>query len=186
MIELTGWGRYPRHASEWLEAETPAAVPALQSGHAGLVARGNGRAYGDAAIGERVTLSTSRLDRFRAFDPASGLLPFIQAGGLGEPGEGDRSVQAYNFRLCLTQDKGNQRPIEPPAGYDPARYEILARYLEALVAAGKTPAGSRLPSCWRGFRPPPREAAVAGAARSELGSYRPSGTRNAGPERTNF
>jgi decaprenylphospho-beta-D-ribofuranose 2-oxidase len=81
MIELAGWGRFPRHRSEWLEATTPAAVPALQSGHTGLVARGNGRAYGDAAIGERVTLSTSRLDRFRAFDPASGLLT-VEAGVL--------------------------------------------------------------------------------------------------------
>jgi hypothetical protein len=50
----------------------------------------------------------------------------------------------------------------------------------------RTPAGSRLPTCSRGFRPPRREAAVAGAAKSEIGSYRPSGTRNAGPERTNF
>ncbi|HEU5394522.1 MAG TPA: FAD-dependent oxidoreductase, partial [Candidatus Methylomirabilis sp.] len=72
-------------------------------------------------------------------DPSSGLLPFIQPGGLGEPGEGDQSVQAYNFRLCLTQDPANRKPIEPPEGYDPARYELLARYLEALVAAGKTP-----------------------------------------------
>ena len=71
-------------------------------------------------------------------DPSSGLLPFIQPGG-GAPGEGDRRVQAYNFRLCLTQDPANRKPIEPPAGYDPARYELLARYLEALVASGKAP-----------------------------------------------
>ena len=38
------------------------------------------------------------------------------------------------------------------------------------TAARRTPAGSRLPSCWRGFMPPRREAAVAGVARSELGS----------------
>ncbi len=38
------------------------------------------------------------------------------------------------------------------------------------TAARRTPAGSRLPSCWRGFRPPRPEAAVAGAATSELGS----------------
>jgi hypothetical protein len=53
------------------------------------------------------------------------------------------------------------------------------------TVALRTPAGSRLPTCWRDFRPPRREAAVAGAARSEIGSLRPSGTRNAGPERTN-
>jgi FAD/FMN-containing dehydrogenase len=56
-------------------------VPELLRGHSGLVARGNGRAYGDAAIGERVTLSTRRLDRFRSFDPGSGRLT-VEAGVL--------------------------------------------------------------------------------------------------------
>jgi hypothetical protein len=72
-------------------------------------------------------------------DPSSGLLPFIQDGDGGVPGEGDHRVQAYNFRLCLTRDPANLLPIEPPGDYDPARYELLARYLEALVAAGRAP-----------------------------------------------
>ncbi len=72
-------------------------------------------------------------------DPGSGLLPFIQADDGLPPGEGDRCVQAYNFRLCYTQVAANRLPHTPPAGYDPARYELLARYLEALVAAGHTP-----------------------------------------------
>jgi hypothetical protein len=72
-------------------------------------------------------------------DPSSGLLSFIEAGELGVPGSGDESVQAYNFRLCLTKDPANRVPIEPAADYDPARYELLARYLEALVKAGKSP-----------------------------------------------
>jgi FAD/FMN-containing dehydrogenase len=81
VIELAGWGRYPRHETEWVEASTPAAIPDLLAGYAGIVARGNGRAYGDAAIGERITLSTGRLDRFRAFDPATGRLT-VEAGVL--------------------------------------------------------------------------------------------------------
>lgn len=72
-------------------------------------------------------------------DPASGRLPFIQAGDGGKPGEGDRSVQAYNFRLCYTQNPANRLPHRPPEKYDPAQYELLARYLEALVAAGQKP-----------------------------------------------
>jgi hypothetical protein len=59
------------------------------------------------------------------------LLPFVQAGSLGKPGEGDRKVQAYNYRLCMTDRKDNQVAFPRPAGYDPARYELLARYLEA-------------------------------------------------------
>ena len=73
-----------------------------------------------------------------AGDPASGLLPFIQDQPLGEAGQGDHSVQAYNFRLCLTQNPTNKLPITPPANYDPAQFELLARYVEALTVAGKS------------------------------------------------
>jgi hypothetical protein len=75
----------------------------------------------------------------RPGDSSSGLLPFIQDQPPGQAGEGDHSVQACNFRLCLTQNATNKLPIDPPAHYDPARYELLARYIEALVAADKTP-----------------------------------------------
>jgi hypothetical protein len=78
-------------------------------------------------------------------DPQSGLLPFIQSGTGGVPGEGDACVQAYNFRLCYTQDPANRLPHLKPANYDPAKYELLARYLEALVAAGKP---TRLAAFW--------------------------------------
>jgi hypothetical protein len=72
-------------------------------------------------------------------DAGSGLLPFIQPGDGGTPGEGDACVQTYNFRLCYTQDPANRLPHTKPAKYDPAKYELLARYLEALVAAGQKP-----------------------------------------------
>jgi hypothetical protein len=72
-------------------------------------------------------------------DAGSGLLPFIQRGDAGIPGEGDTCVQAYNFRLCYTQDPANRLPHTKPAKYDPAKYELLARYLEALVATGHKP-----------------------------------------------
>ncbi len=71
--------------------------------------------------------------------PASGLLPFVQATPLGEAGAGDASVQAYNFRLCLTKSPGNRRSIDPPADYDPKQFELLGRYLTALTATGKAP-----------------------------------------------
>jgi hypothetical protein len=70
-------------------------------------------------------------------DPASGLLPFVQAAEFGADGQGDRSVQAYNLRLCLTDNPANRRPTVVPPGYDAARYELLGRYLDALAAAGK-------------------------------------------------
>ncbi len=74
MTALSGWGRWPRHETEVLSPETPARAAAIQATADGVIARGNGRAYGDAAVGERITVSTRGLDRMRSFDPATGRL----------------------------------------------------------------------------------------------------------------
>ncbi len=71
-------------------------------------------------------------------DTNSGLLPYIQSGNGGTPGDGDQRVQAYNYRLCLTQVETNKLPIAPPPGYDPAQYELLGRYVQARVNAGQS------------------------------------------------
>ncbi len=70
-------------------------------------------------------------------DASSGLLPFVQSTPAGEPGAGDPAVQAYNFRLCLTKNPENRRPIEPPVNYDARRFELLGRYFQALAAEKK-------------------------------------------------
>ena len=57
------------------------------------------------------------------------LLPFVQPGPVGEAGAADKKVQAYNFRLCMTDSEENQVPFPKPPGYEPKRYELLARYL---------------------------------------------------------
>jgi FAD/FMN-containing dehydrogenase len=80
-MQLSGWGRYPRHDTEVREADSPGAVPALLRDGSGLIARGNGRAYGDAAIGEKTTLLARPLDRMRRFDPETGRLT-VEAGVL--------------------------------------------------------------------------------------------------------
>ena len=64
-------------------------------------------------------------------DPSSGLLPEITKAGVAPNGTGDRKVQAYNFRMCCTQNEANQVPFPRPEGYEPARYELLLRDLEA-------------------------------------------------------
>jgi hypothetical protein len=63
-----------------------------------------------------------------ADDPSSGLLPEISADKPGAPGEGDYRVQAYNFRVQLSNQEGCI-PFPMPKGYDPARYGLLARFL---------------------------------------------------------
>ena len=62
-------------------------------------------------------------------DPASGLLWGISPQPMLPDGTGDASVQAYNFRLCLTDDAANRIPITRPADYDSTRYELLLRQL---------------------------------------------------------
>ena len=60
-------------------------------------------------------------------DSSSGLLPRISNEVPGENGTGDNKIQAYCFRLCLTQNINNQVPITKPEGYDSTQYELLAR-----------------------------------------------------------
>jgi hypothetical protein len=64
-------------------------------------------------------------------NPKSGLLPLISADPPGTRGEGDARVQAYCFRMCLTDHADNRVPFTKPAGYDPQTYELLARTLAA-------------------------------------------------------
>lgn len=66
-------------------------------------------------------------------DPKSGLLPGIHDGDPGKHGEGDHRVQAYNFRICMTDVPENRMPFPKPEGYDPLRYELLARYIAGGV-----------------------------------------------------
>ncbi|SMP69372.1 Lysophospholipase L1 [Neorhodopirellula lusitana] len=72
-------------------------------------------------------------------DANSGLIPLIQPGDGGTPGEGDHRVQAYNFRLCFTDVQSNRLELAPPPNYDPARYELAARRVEKIVEAGAVP-----------------------------------------------
>lgn len=64
-------------------------------------------------------------------DPQSGLLWGISPTGLAERGSGDTLVQAYNFRICLTDNPDNMIPISRPENYDSTKYELLARLFEA-------------------------------------------------------
>lgn len=65
------------------------------------------------------------------YDETGKLLATIQHIPMGKPGEGDKKIQAYNFRTCLTTDEKNRIPIERPSRYDSLTYELLARYVRA-------------------------------------------------------
>jgi hypothetical protein len=64
-------------------------------------------------------------------DPSSGVLPRISTDHPGEYGQGDKKIQAYCFRLCLTDHPDNRAPFPKPDGYDPKQYELLRRIYQA-------------------------------------------------------
>ncbi|MDD2246813.1 MAG: FAD-dependent oxidoreductase [Proteiniphilum sp.] len=64
-------------------------------------------------------------------DPQSGLLPYISDEPIAPNCSGDNKVQAYCFRLCMSNHPENRVPFEKPEGYDPANYELLGRVFEA-------------------------------------------------------
>jgi len=66
-----------------------------------------------------------------AGDPSSGLLPRISPDPPGEYGAADKRIQAYCFRMCLTDDERNRLPFPRPDGYDVRQYELLLRILKA-------------------------------------------------------
>ncbi len=62
-------------------------------------------------------------------DPKSGLLALISADAPPTAGSGDKRIQAYNFRMYLT-NAADRIPFPKPKNYDPAKYVLLARYLK--------------------------------------------------------
>lgn len=73
---LSGWGRHPvlPCSVETVREAADVCRHIERAGDKTLIARGNGRAYGDAAINDRLTLSMLGLDRLQRFDPDTGIL----------------------------------------------------------------------------------------------------------------
>lgn len=64
-------------------------------------------------------------------DPKSGVLPRVSTDPPGIKGDADKRVQAYNFRVCMTNHEPNRLPFPKPDGYDPSQYELLLRVFNA-------------------------------------------------------
>jgi len=71
---LSGWGNYPRIEARLLAVRGLAETLAAIGAESALIARGKGRAYGDAALNRHATLSTLPSNRLQAFDRATGRL----------------------------------------------------------------------------------------------------------------
>ncbi|MEX0601236.1 MAG: FAD-dependent oxidoreductase, partial [Rhodothermales bacterium] len=67
---------------------------------------------------------------FAPGNPASGIIPRVSAAPPGEKGSGDKKIQAYCFRMCLSSHPDNQVPFPMPDSYDSGQYLGLLRMFE--------------------------------------------------------
>ena len=69
----------------------------------------------------------------KAGDPSSGLLPGVERDVPSPDGTGDDRIQAYCYRMCLTDVPENRIPFKKPDGYRELDYELLLRNLETYT-----------------------------------------------------
>ncbi len=92
-----------------------------------FVGRESKETYNEPGAGKQMLYTYSQLN---PYDEDGELLPDIYIGVAGVLGEGDQLTQAYNFRLCLTQDPDNFVPFVKPGNYNEKRYEILLQTIQ--------------------------------------------------------
>ena len=69
-------------------------------------------------------------------DPSSGLLPGVNEFDEAGVGKADHRLQAFCYRMCLTNAPDNRVIVSKPSGYNEADYEILFRAIEAGQSSG--------------------------------------------------
>ncbi|HET6935787.1 MAG TPA: FAD-dependent oxidoreductase [Candidatus Angelobacter sp.] len=106
-----------------------------QAGVSYAVGRESRKLYGEELAGVRAdTPHHQFLFKISPYGKNGKLLPGVDPGPLARAGSGDKKVQAYDFRLILTDDPSNKLPWAKPAGYDASQFELLARYLQQWKA----------------------------------------------------
>ena len=71
--KITNWGNFPVVEKEMKSEDSLQKIKDFVLSHEEVIARGNGRCYGDASLGENI-FSTKRLNKFIGFDKIEGVL----------------------------------------------------------------------------------------------------------------
>lgn len=71
--KITNWGNYPIVEKEMISHDSEKKIKEFILNHNEIIARGNGRCYGDASLGEHI-FSTKRLNKFISFDRLNGII----------------------------------------------------------------------------------------------------------------
>lgn len=96
------------------------------SGVSWTIGREGRKAFGESLAGKQYPKAKMKISGLAADGKP---LPLITTTEAGPEDEGDRNVMVYSFRLCVTKDAANRVPFPRPAHYDPARFEVVRRYL---------------------------------------------------------
>ncbi|MFC6103553.1 FAD-dependent oxidoreductase [Olivibacter domesticus] len=124
------------------------------------VGREDNKVYGETLNGVQLLTGHQFPDGVDPYvvpgNPNSGLLWGINSAPVSAKGKGDKKVQAYNYRIALTNVPANRIPITKPDNYDPKRYELLRRqkqlqpwkelndvFIWSLMPNGKTDINNR-------------------------------------------
>lgn len=70
---VTNWGNFPVVEKEMKSEDSAASIREYVNNNHDIIARGNGRCYGDAALSEHI-FSTKRLNKFISFDRLNGII----------------------------------------------------------------------------------------------------------------
>ncbi|HEV7298678.1 MAG TPA: FAD-dependent oxidoreductase [Tepidisphaeraceae bacterium] len=132
IIAVTMLGGLRVEASVFIDATYEGDLLA-KAGVSYFVGREDNSVYGETLSGVQVTKThqfSHPVDPYvKPGDSASGLLPYIVNEDLNKSiGKGDKRVQAYCFRMCMTNDPSLRIAWEKPEGYDPAQYVLAARW----------------------------------------------------------
>ena len=120
-----------------------------QAGVAYSVGREPAGKYDESFAGVRGWTNLTPIDPYiTPGDPASGLLPLVEADHGKPRGAGDDYTQAYNFRFYVTTDTQKRAPFTVPEDYDPGQYELVGRYVAHLVATGAKPSLDKIFPGW--------------------------------------
>lgn len=122
------------HAKVWIDCSYEGDLMA-RSGVSYTVGRESNATYNETFNGVQMLEKHQFPDSLDPYvvpgDSTSGLLWGISADTLAVQGSGDSHVQAYNYRICLTDKPTNRLRIDRPENYDPSHYELLRRLIRA-------------------------------------------------------
>ena len=106
-----------------------------QAGISYHVGRESNSTYGETINGVQVRSKhqfSHAIDPYRVpGDPSSGTLPQVNEAGAAPDGSGDHRIQAYNFRMCLTDDPELKIDWEKPDDFRPLDHELAYRWFNS-------------------------------------------------------